>query len=539
MRYVAILPAVVSLFSLQSLPRAYAAKQSASSKEQPTADLYQQATDLLKRGRDYTKAASMLSEAAKREPENLDFQLALGCTYASRYASIAFAMNRAESLEYSRREHARRIDLWERTHTLPPSPFFNTTPPEPPSPLATPDDGRAYTLTKVEALKQMTDLACKSLAAFKRAHKLAENAKTEQRMTTEYARGWAVLLLKKLGREIIYEKSATDKTGKVDEEEKNDGHPWIRHNEAIDCFKACISELEKAPDKSAEDASVDQKKTDSLQSLGLALVPSRLDNLQIISDEYINREPLSPEDLTAEAIEAFKKALVVKPGNLDLLYQMAFVYAPTKPSEAAACLERVVRRQGGNAVIWYLLSEQYVRQAESLHGVEAERLQGKAIAALESGNSALSYQPVSLNLPVPAWVAKAWGYDTVFGLGLDSRLTSYLYSYLSDIADQEIKKGDGNTCMRVALAMMRFGLNAIAHYKGDDLYRDAPLTQSRLYLRSLMGICNSMKAYSYMKTAAKTIPNDANLAVLENSAANIEFVLGWEKEIIRQIPNQP
>src|SRR5262245_45044514 len=64
-----------------------------------TRDLYEYGTDLLRKGRLFKRSIAALEIAANRDPTDVDYQRALGCALASRFASVALASLHADRYE--------------------------------------------------------------------------------------------------------------------------------------------------------------------------------------------------------------------------------------------------------------------------------------------------------------------------------------------------------------------------------------------------------------------------------------------------------
>src|SRR5207249_2814162 len=118
------------------------------------------------------------------------------------------------------------------------------------------------------------------------------------------------------------------------------------------------------------------------------------------------------------------------------------ICAPTRPGESADWLEQYLKRQGGNAVAWYLLAEQQLRHAETLAGTERELFWERALASIESANRAPAYQVVQIAIPAPVELRRAWSFQRPYGLGDDRRVHMFLFSPLRDISKNCKEKGD-------------------------------------------------------------------------------------------------
>jgi len=486
-----------------------------------TTRLFKEGEALLTWGRSYERAIILLRIAARRDPANLDYQLALGCVCASRFASIALASRQFERFEFEQKQYERRKAEWEKAQNDPAHPAFGTPEPEPPVPPSTPDDGRRYEMKKEEARQRLKELGRESIKAFEAAHRIAEAAPAERRSKAEYIRGWGLFLLRRFGMDVVKDRpfqsvqnqmrAATNDTAKS---------LYISPEDVIACFRQCTED--------------DPDKANYWQSLGLSFIPKYVSAAEHGSyAEFAEGAPIHKKEDVAAAIQAFQRALSQKPDDFQLLYQIALIVAPTNPVEAVDYLEKATGRVKTNAVLWYLTAEQRFRQAEKSKEGDVRALQEKAIAAIQTGNSAPQYWAVPFTLPIPSYLRKAWDYSRVYGLGEDAHTLMVLMSYLSDYISKSIVQGDDEVVLRVVPIMMGMGLRAVRGFNAGDLDLRDPRARDILRVRLTMGILNGLKAYDLMKKAQEARPDARKARILEEYTVIREYLRALDKEVVR------
>lgn len=181
-------PANVSAAPLRAAPL-----QTTPNYEQWDTDkLHQYGNDLLRRGRTFERAIDALSIAARREPKNLEYQLALGCACASRFASVAYALHQSAEFSKAQEVSRKRRAKWEEAQSDPSRGDTKASPPpKPPTPPITPDDRRRFEMSKEDARLLLLRLGQKSAAAFEAAQRLAEDAPPERQAERSTGAGGA------------------------------------------------------------------------------------------------------------------------------------------------------------------------------------------------------------------------------------------------------------------------------------------------------------------------------------------------------------
>ena len=170
----------------------------------PAALLYDGATDLLRRGRNFQDAIDLLTRAVTIEPTNSKYFLALGCAAASRFTALAWAAYSTDALAKERAEYIDRMRDWQaerdRLQVETPQEFDaaaydRDSPVEPPARVfPTKDDNRPYRLTPAQRDAQMTDLA---RAAWEKG--LGLTVTPAQKAEAYYVRGWGRRVLQTFG----------------------------------------------------------------------------------------------------------------------------------------------------------------------------------------------------------------------------------------------------------------------------------------------------------------------------------------------------
>jgi hypothetical protein len=163
------------------------------------ADHHRQATDLLRQGKDYSRAIAHAREAVRQQPENREYQRALGAACASRAASLAYAYQWTYGLEQARKDYPEELAEWQAKKAEAEQngeTFLDSPPDQPPVGLVlkTKDDGKPFTLSAQQVEKEVVRLSVDALQAFGRA--VALSTTPPEKADAQYQRGWALLLLR-------------------------------------------------------------------------------------------------------------------------------------------------------------------------------------------------------------------------------------------------------------------------------------------------------------------------------------------------------
>lgn len=158
--------------------------------------LYREGELLLRRGRKFERAAGLFAQAAEKEPKNPAHQLAMGCAYTNRVASLAHAavFTRMKAIEL--REYQSDLLEWQEAQKVSSSELYGKARPKPPlnRSYQIKDDGIPYRLTLEQLTARLSELCGKAKAAFDRGVLLAKTP--EEQAETEYVRGWGMLILR-------------------------------------------------------------------------------------------------------------------------------------------------------------------------------------------------------------------------------------------------------------------------------------------------------------------------------------------------------
>ncbi len=183
----------------------------------------------------------------------------------------------------------------------------------------------------------------------------------------------------------------------------------------------------------------------------------------------------------------------------------------------------------------HLIAEAQCYQAEELKGDDAARIWETALTSLEAGSHTLNYQAITLNLPIPKSLSKAWNYRVLYGIGEATRCLQFLFRYCADISRETAASEKQNQFqMRLGAAMMELGLHSLRHYKGDDLDSGDFRTQIMLYERAFYGMICCGKAHKIIKEAKARVPNDENTLLAEKYGQYEDYWKAWDEALIRR-----
>lgn len=493
-----------------------------------TESLLESGTALLKSGRNLNRAIELLSAAASREPHNLDVQTALGCAYASRFASIAEAVRLAEAFQRDQRVYEKLRSVWESAQTDPSRAEYGAPEPVAPSLPTTPDDGRVFALSESESRQVLKDLGCRSVAAFDTAHRIVENdtgnASAARRDSAEYTRGWGLFLIRRFGKDLVEERPiGTRETTSVKD------HLYISKSDVADCFRHYVQN--------------NPASADGWHALAVALVPNYV---QVVDGEgylkYLNGGEVQKPEEVAAALDALQHALDARPDDFDLLYQLAMISFSTRPEEATHALEQATHRRRNEATLWYLLAEQRFQMAKKIkegakggsgaNGVTEDQMQGDAIASVIAGNRAANYRAISFNLPVPSELRRPWDYFKPYGYGDDTRVLSALFRYVGDYTSRQITLHAENETMAGVQALMDMGTKAVKAASAGDLDVRDPRMRLAIRNRIFYGTLACERAYDLVKQAQSIQPNERKERYINDCASLMDYMMSVQKEVM-------
>ena len=469
-------------------------------------DLYEYGASLLRKGRTLNRAIVALETLVKRDPGNSKNHLALGCAYASRYASISLARQQLQRYPDELRAFESNKERWETAQVDESSPYYRKPGPSLPLLPATPDDDVKFTMPEAVSRKRLANLGHLAAKSFSSSCKLSESEDMESRVSSLYAKGWGLFLLRRFGKDIVLDKAiaATHES----KEDPLDAPLVVTEEEVAACFRLCTNQ--------------DSDKGDCWHSLALATVPKYL-NFDIDTIvPYRDGEPLYDPAVISAAVSALANALKRKPSDFGLLYLMSLLHAPTDLSESVHFLERAVKADDSNAVAWYQLAERNCRLMERTMGKESDAYGERALQAVESGNSSPKYSAIPISLPVPTLLRKAWDSACIQGIG-DEFLIIQIFSHLREYIRGE-KATDPHLAARAAYAEFRFGLKIMQGMMGEDLDQRNVRMRTTLKLRKLFGPAYCVDGYQALAKLNQQRPDPEMTRFLQDNAPLINRV---------------
>lgn len=261
--------------------------------------LYEYGTGLLKKGRQYERAITVLRLAVQRNPSKPEYQVALADAHTCRFAAVADALFQTEELENSQRNYQSQRARWQKAQSDPQQPLFGTPEPTPPAPPTTRDDDQPFTLSRSDTQKKLKELARAVIASFDRAREFSTTP--EQTSQAHFHQGWSLFLLRRMGEKAVVVSVASTSPAPANAPVK------IAAKDVVDCFRKCTE--------------VSPQNRMYWQSLGLALAANYVFPLDpAVFRKYMSDEPIQTQAEIDDALRAFDKALALEPKNFDLLY---------------------------------------------------------------------------------------------------------------------------------------------------------------------------------------------------------------------------
>jgi tetratricopeptide (TPR) repeat protein len=478
-----------------------------------SAELQDQATRWLVRGRKFETAAQYLLRAAQQEPKEPSHFLALGCAYASRIVSLTYAAAFTYHLAEAQASYGSRLKTWEQEKLekdwlekpeLPPNQTYPTK-----------DDGIAFRLTQAQLESRVAELIPKACSAWEKG--IALSAGGKEKAQAFYIQGWGIRVLRKYLVPVI----GTDGQGG-----KVSGRPALAL--APSCLKelpaeaAILEAFDKAIDAEPDNPLYWQTRGDALEALGkrdeatsayqkaLDVSPKNAANLRYLlyaramnppEGEYetpFNTQTPQWRSDWDNTRELLRQAQASDPGNAWPLYEEAFLlfrYAPY-----------VLTSFDYNRVS---SPEQFEARRAVVRTEDARKTGHRAIDLIVQGNGTRRYQIPIYRDSVPSWLAAAWSYAP-YGFDVSKEL-SESYSRARALSRsgnayaltmQEEKNPDE------AERAIRAAINMGKTIAGDWSLEDNPRT-GQTVLQTLVGIVVSVISYRGGLVKLREIQGDA------------------------------
>lgn len=456
----------------------------------PAAEYYHYATDHLKRGRWFERAAKQLAEAVRQEPNNYRYHNALGCAWASRAASLGYAASFAQALAAQRGSYAQRLAAWKEAQNDPDSDLFDTLRPAPIPPFAlrTKDDGRLFTLTQTQSDARIKELEKQARASWDRALVCAKTP--DEQAEVYYHRGWGLWLPQRCRGDVLRFLTAT----------AGESEPLVPEAVPKETQEALAKATDLAPDVAAYCQSLgdvlahDRPKARTAYRRSLALDRRNatlwyrlyrwnVDKPLSFPDENGNEAtpaPIAPPDKT-RPLEDLEEAVRADPLNAFPLYQLA-----------------IAQFEGSSYGL--ILAVPKAEQAQKIATVSAatahadRRVARDALLSIERGNRAPRYIPLRHRPAIPALLAGAWNYpswmDTFMDFQNDAQIRQ-LARTVCGYALATAKTNDLREAERATRAVINLGHKML----GDWPVKDVP-RENKEVIRGLVAVMIASIGYA-------------------------------------------
>lgn len=475
----------------------FAADSARASAPAPSAGaLYDQGLRLLRLGRQFDRAAEYLALAAQKVPGDPATQLALGCAYASRAASLSYAASFTKRLREARATFAETVQEWETQRdemkaqlgqVFNAAEFEKSRPVLPPlREFPTKDDNRPYRLTAGEETHRLTELYTRARAAWEAALVLSKTP--EETARAYYIRGWGmrVLHLSLSGKTDDSSSLLPSVKLPTDDEIKESFRRATVAEEENPLYRQALGDIQDNKDAA---------KTEYLRALDLK--PRNAATLWYL---LYNREASNayekPKTEWPVALGYLHHAQVRDAGNAWPLYEEAGIlfrsapYSLTGPSESRNATEK--EKEAHRAA---------VRNNE-------DRKNGRhAIDLLVQGNGAPQYVVPVYRPSVPDVLASVWHYryfdlESLGGMARVRELARAGAGYAQFMASEEKDSGEA---VRAAGAVIGLGKRIAGRWPE----KDDPETGETV-IQSLVGAAIVSIGLKSLQTVYETLGDSAN-----------------------------
>jgi tetratricopeptide (TPR) repeat protein len=446
------IPAPVIPGSSAGLPQTLSRQTSEDTQEAR----FTQAVTRLKQGKRFENAIAALEKLVQEAPDNRSYALTLGCAYLCRAASIAHAASQWDAFQQDKAKYQQWLQEWQAAQKERSHPKHGAPKPQPPV-LRTVDDGKAFILTKAEAAQSFLACTAKAKAALDRASALSTDAPMQGEM--EYVRGWAILMERRFGWQVVKEPE-------------------------LPVWKDALEAFQKATQLMPRQARY-------WESLGYVYLGD---------DSWFRRQEADPD----QAIPAFRRAIKLEPHNISLLCHLYYLQKDSNPEQAMNHLQQAAQYDPENAYLHYQLARLYFRKTpyrtlleEEIAALRARRQfdneevysrlisrQGSAqeeqealtaVQCLERGNQARRLEYIHFVRPIPELLRAAWEFQPVWATHFLKVPEWFDISYPAlCLAKIATRKNQFEIAMRSSQATIAMGRRII----GDFFDRTLPISLS-------------------------------------------------------------
>jgi tetratricopeptide (TPR) repeat protein len=481
--------------------------------------LYAQAIRLLTQGKRFERAIEYLTFAVEKDPKNPAYSLALGCAFASRFASVAFAALYTNLLNHQREHFDQTITAWEKgreqLRKLAPQVFdeaaYEKTRPKIPAARVfdTKDDNQPFRLDMTQTYKTLTDLSAKAQAAWEKAVALSQTP--DEKALAYYVQGWGFRVMKR----YLTGSPNADPTAL----------PFAINNLPKDAeiTTAFDKATEAAPNnplywQAKADALPPGKDADAAYLKALALRPR---NAAILWYRLYNRTAeaaATDKSKWSVALEYLQNAEKHDRGNAWPLYEEAAIlfrsapYSLTGPSASPSATP-----------------EEKEKYRNAVRNDEARKTGRRAIDRIVEGNQLPNYTIPRYVGSVPTILSFAWRYLMAYELELGS------FSRIRELARacggysqfQAEFENDAVESERAGWAGVGLGKRLVGNWPTTD----DPIT-GRTVVESLVGIAVTTIGYKCLKKSYEALGETDKAASLQvESDAFDRTATAWSKAI--------
>lgn len=465
----------------------------AAPQDDDTIRLYESGVDLLRGGKNLNKAIQRLETVVRREPENAQYQSALACAFASRFAFVALAAKEAEKYDAARQFYEKMTKQWDEDQKDPAGRLNGLPEPKPPPAVITLDDGLPFAVSPYDARKELLRLGHRAQNAFESARRKAGSLSAKGKVQLEFARGWGLLLLRRFGEGWVL-----DVVPKYAGEFPSETMPLaIPPEEATESFKKCIGAVADDPDD------IDYRYSLAVSHASFLL---SLDGFQNAARPEGSRQ----DDKIKAAVTDLKKVLAKKSTHRGAAYAMGLLHMLEDLALAAEDFERTAQLEPNNAARWYQAAETRFEQAEKEEGDAALKTLDQAVRLAARGNSAATLRSVFVDIPAPVLLRYAWALAEAYGVS-DGYISVNLAWNVGKVGQDAEKQGNSARAADAYKIECEVGRHLIAAMDCADLDLRLPYARHMPSTRRQFGGLHFVTGYQRLDKLNQKQP-DAGIA---------------------------
>ena len=229
---------------------------------------------------------------------------------------------------------------------------------------------------------------------------------------------------------------------------------------------------------------------------------------------YLLKLPLCDVNKLEEAVGYLVKAMPLTRDKFDIVYILAMLYTNSNVEKSIQYMDQCIGLRPTNGLLHYNKSLLRFMQMSKSMPHELEHFRDCALAALEQGNQSPELLPLSIAIPAPSMLRKAWESAGVRGIPEESGIF-FNGSFLLELKSQLSKTLESPLLLRISQAQFSLGRNFMKRATGEGLgLRHFRSYQTLQLINSFSGM-HCKAGYETIEASYRNFPDKLKREFLE------------------------